>query len=1097
MTYKGFVGKSIVATFILFLAVFAAFAIVSDKREGDSAFALESAEEEGIICADNDEISHAAAYSGAHGSGHSGKKLTKTYGNLSSGKYFLDGDIFLTGRLVIPEGKTVEICLNGYKISTSKMSYSPEKCAFFVDAGATLNLYDCCTGDCAEAGHIHAFGKQGTESYTEIKGGLITADGAITASGGGIFINNGGAVTLYGGSIAGNYAISSGDCGGGVYMFSGGTFDMRGGIVGFNKAAGDGGGVYINNGAFSMSGGRICGNLSERGGGVYVTGSGSSFNLSGGKICDNQSSFYGGVYVKNGKLNICGGEISGNVADSYGGAYLGVSPIKIGGNTRISDNFCCADGDVCDSNLYVGKGKRIQADDLSDAALIGVTTASDEVFAEGVSEGASHCFFSDCGYLCAEYNEGEITFHAEHGGLGEWTIENEGDELAKRTQSRTCSVCNGAKVQRELELCGLEVSYEKSVSAFEKVQISSVTALFSAEGEVCDRLQVSGCKVQYPGGDCCRVGDESVKISYTAGGTTVEKQLDVDVSPIELPISGEDKVYVYDGNFVTFCVTGGGEFVNVSGNVQRDAGKYTVSVAAKPEYADDVIIDGAIGGVLLLEFQIEPRRVAAEITSPTQCIYGESWDFSARFVQDEENGIFLPVEGDIDCGGLYISPVYRDGIKPDDVGEYSVGICLAGERAKNYLLAFVAEAAVTVSPRTLPVVAHYSLPEHLYAGGVLPTVSCDFGEYGEISWDDDFLTVGTHVYGWTFTPFDILRYDKVKGNAAFTAEEAAPVALNIISEPDKAEYFAFEDFDKKGLRLELVYADGTSRILCDDDYIIAGGENMCAGDREIVFTCCGLSASYRINVQKIAVLPPQICAKKETGGLLFADIEESVLYTVGQNAGGTQAGVYKVVLKLSDAANYQWVGEEGESVTLTFTILRACAEYSDGSGVAEVVLESESGFDPFLKLDVLDETTRFSSRYGYAEGESGVCAVYAVRMLAGSKSVALADKVTLKFHIPEELSGKSFSVMRRCAPTDIAESVAFTIDGGYVIISEDDFVLSEFFFVENGAEGEGDGARICMIVLSSLAASACVCALVTSAIRKHRGGHGKHGGEGN
>ena len=75
--------------------------------------------------------------------------------------------------------------------------------------------------------------------------------------------------------------------------------------------------------------------------------------------------------------------------------------------------------------------------------------------------------------------------------------------------------------------------------------------------------------------------------------------------------------------------------------------------------------------------------------------------------------------------------------------------------------------------------------------------------------------------------------------------------------------------------------------------------------------------------------------------------------------------------------------------------------------------------------------------------------------------------------------------------------MAFTIDGGYVIISEDDFVLSEFFFVENGAEGEGDGARICMIVLSSLAASACVCVIVVSVIKKHRGGHGKHGSEGN
>ena len=36
---------------------------------------------------------------------------------LSTGKYYLDGDISIKGNLVIPENATVEICLNGYTLT--------------------------------------------------------------------------------------------------------------------------------------------------------------------------------------------------------------------------------------------------------------------------------------------------------------------------------------------------------------------------------------------------------------------------------------------------------------------------------------------------------------------------------------------------------------------------------------------------------------------------------------------------------------------------------------------------------------------------------------------------------------------------------------------------------------------------------------------------------------------------------------------------------------------------------------------------------------------------------------------------------------------
>ncbi|MCL2134770.1 MAG: autotransporter adhesin family protein [Candidatus Bathyarchaeota archaeon] len=166
--------------------------------------------------------------------------------------------------------------------------------------------------------------------------GLLRIDGITVThvdgdSGRGVYVKNGGMLTLIGGEISGN---TVNDDGGGVY--NKGVFVMLDGKISNNVVdkgkisdkvteQGDGGGVY-NIGTFTMSGGEISGNTAAFGGGVYNYG--SVFVMSGGKITGNTATFGGGgvyndtSYYIGGSFTMSGGEIIGNTANGVGGGVF-------------------------------------------------------------------------------------------------------------------------------------------------------------------------------------------------------------------------------------------------------------------------------------------------------------------------------------------------------------------------------------------------------------------------------------------------------------------------------------------------------------------------------------------------------------------------------------------------------------------------------------------------------------------------------------------------------------------------------------------------------------------------------------------------------
>ena len=182
--------------------------------------------------------------------------------------------------------------------------------------------------------------------------------------GGAVFIGSGGAFTMNGCNVSGNYATR----GGGVFVTgSDAIFTMNGGAVSGNSIFGGhyagGGGVYVaDNGIFIMTGGEVSNNITSSdfynhnyfgGGGVYVA-AGSTLEMSGGKISGNSCSWGGGVYLvggyydstlMKGTLTMSGGEISDNIGTWGAGVYIdGAGEFTMNGNSKISGNKANGDG---------------------------------------------------------------------------------------------------------------------------------------------------------------------------------------------------------------------------------------------------------------------------------------------------------------------------------------------------------------------------------------------------------------------------------------------------------------------------------------------------------------------------------------------------------------------------------------------------------------------------------------------------------------------------------------------------------------------------------------------------------------------------------
>ncbi len=104
------------------------------------------------------------------------------------------------------------------------------------------------------------------------------------------------------------------------------------------------------------------------------------------------------------------------------------------------------------------------------------------------------------------------------------------------------------------------------------------------------------------------------------------------------------------------------------------------------------------------------------------------------------------------------------------------------------------------------------------------------------------------------------------------------------------------------------------------------------------------TATADFTISKAEQAAPDLAEKTYTGQPQTASVPESAYYDLVENAGGTAAGSYPVVLRLKDPANYRWTDADEATKSLVFRILPA--------GVTEVDVPELTGlvYDPARTL---------------------------------------------------------------------------------------------------------------------------------------------------
>ena len=253
----------------------------------------------------------------------------------TTGKYYLTDHVTLKSTAAIAVGEDVQLCLNGYNITTTATG------ARLINQKGTLSLTDCHhksnggTLSSAITTKYAAILYTYADSVTNIYGGNFDASQATITLGGAILVQ-GGTLNIYGGNFTGANMVASADVaevrGGVIHLLKNSKMNMYGGTIQGGIGAAEGGGVSVKGGAiFDMYGGTITGCTAVKGGGVYSEG---TFNMYGGTIKDCTATESGGSVFNHAYTTISGGTLENGKAVNGGNIYNDAVFTMTGGTVR-------------------------------------------------------------------------------------------------------------------------------------------------------------------------------------------------------------------------------------------------------------------------------------------------------------------------------------------------------------------------------------------------------------------------------------------------------------------------------------------------------------------------------------------------------------------------------------------------------------------------------------------------------------------------------------------------------------------------------------------------------------------------------------------
>ena len=374
------------------------------------------------------------AWKGLHA--HNGVRFTRWTSTNSlpstAGNYVLMNDVTLASNWT-PPGSVINICLNGFKISTSN-SNSIQQVINITNSNTQLHIYDCNVNKrqntfyspvkkqnvTIESGLITGAKYHGilmTNGKCFLHGGTIAGidnnypGDMANSRGAGALVGEKGQFTIYGGRIAHNVIGAHG--GAGVAVKQQGKLFMSDGLIDNNYAIFGGAFIFTEEAEFHMTGGIVKDNFGEHndqvspgngGGGAICIGATHNkqnvIEILGGQIIDNDTGSQGGgisVDKRNSsnKTSITLGDciIANNHAKTRGGAicvgdkqsWENSLSIKIVGNPKIYGNTSGTSGNEKTDNVYLVTGRNLTITNQMSYTNIGITMQSPGTFTSGYS----------------------------------------------------------------------------------------------------------------------------------------------------------------------------------------------------------------------------------------------------------------------------------------------------------------------------------------------------------------------------------------------------------------------------------------------------------------------------------------------------------------------------------------------------------------------------------------------------------------------------------------------------------------------------------------------------------------------------------------
>ena len=271
------------------------------------------------------------------------------------------------GVICVPLGCEITIDLNGYNIDRTLVTAIPDGEVIFVQSGATLNLTDT---------------KASSGSAGKITGGK-NLSGA-----GGIQIDAGGTLNLWGGCITENVSDKSG--GGILLEGESSKLYMTGGSITKNTAAVNGGGIAMVDASLEVVNGSINENKSAgSGGGIYQQGGSavlqncqvmSNSAVTGGGICTTAAADLALQSTAAIQNNVAG--TAGEQGRGGGILAMGTLPIRLSGTPTVISNRQ-SDGTISNLTFWINEagtfvGPRIQNDGVVKGTQVGLNFTGGE-----------------------------------------------------------------------------------------------------------------------------------------------------------------------------------------------------------------------------------------------------------------------------------------------------------------------------------------------------------------------------------------------------------------------------------------------------------------------------------------------------------------------------------------------------------------------------------------------------------------------------------------------------------------------------------------------------------------------------------------------